>query len=349
MLVIINGALNNTEKENRLMLFVRCCILSLVLTLSLLAGSATCANAALKVLVVFSYEQDFPWDVDIREGIEAVFNGEVELHYFYMDTKVNLAAGEQKAAAAFALYQRLQPDGVIAADDNAQSLFVVPYLKNKVTTPVMFCGVNAEPEVYGYPASNVSGILERLHLEETINFSRQFVPKIKTFAFLIKQSPVAKFLRTQLEKDAARLSARLVAFHQVRTSKEALAVAVELRGHADLLIIESLQGVLDGAGQPVSEQLLVSQVVRNFAGPTAGTNAHTVKYGALNAVIKSGHEQGSKAARMLQQALQGVPVTELPITRNYRGSRMLNVTTMKQLGIVPKPISLRGATLLRTE
>jgi len=27
------------------------------------------------------------------------------------------------------------------ADDNAQSMFVLPYLKDKVKTPVMFCAV----------------------------------------------------------------------------------------------------------------------------------------------------------------------------------------------------------------
>ena len=213
----------------------------------------------------------------------------------------------------------------------------------------MFCGVNAEPAVYGYPAKNVSGILERFHLEETISFSRQFSSEIKTFAFLIKQSPVAKLIQTQLETDADKLSARLVAFHQVRTEAQTLQVAAELRGQADLLFIESLQGVLNSAGQPVNEQLLVPQVVRSFGGATAATNAYTVNYGALSAEVKSGYEQGSSAAKMLMKAMQGVPVAELPITRNYRGSRKINVTTMKQLGIVPKPISLRGAELIRSE
>ena len=159
-------------------------IFIIALLVSLLApAQATLAAERYKVLVVFSYEEDFPWDVEIRDGIEFAFNGEVELHYFYMDTKVNLLSGRQKAAEAFALYRRLQPDGVIAADDNAQAMFVVPYLMNQVTTPVMFCGVNAEAEAYGYPAKNVSGILERFHLEETIAFSRQFYPEIKNFAF----------------------------------------------------------------------------------------------------------------------------------------------------------------------
>jgi len=324
-------------------------ILAVLILVWLFPVSSVLAAKQYKVLVVFSYEENFPWDGEIREGIESLFKGDAELTYFYMDTKVNLAAGKQKAAEAFELYQRLRPDGVIVADDNAQSMFVVPYLKDKVATPVIFCGVNTAPEAYGYPAKNVTGILERFHLEETIAFSRQFSPQIQTFAFLIKDSPVAKLIQEQLGTDADKLSARLVAFHQVKTEAQALQVATELRGKADLLLIESLQGVLDASGMPVKERKLVAQVVKSFAGPTAATNAYTVKYGALNAVIKTGQEQGNKAAEMLLKAMQGTPIADLPITRNYRGRRMVNVTTMRQLGITPTPIALRGVELVRTE
>lgn len=319
------------------------------LLLLLLPAQPTCAAEPFKVLVVFSYEQEFPWDVAVLQGIEEAFARQVELHYFYLNTKTDLPSGARKAAEAFALYQRLQPDGVIAVDDNAQAMFVVPYLLNRVTTPVMFCGVNAEPGVYGYPAKNVSGILEHFHLEETLAFSRQLVPQIKTFAFLIFQSPVAQLIQTQLENNADKRSARLVSFHQVRTAAQAIQVAEELRGQVDLLFIESLQGVVDNSARQVNEKSLVAQVVSTFAGPTAATNAYTVKYGALSAVIKSGEEQGIVAANMLLQAMQGVPLEKLPMTRNYRGKRMINVTTLRQLRLKPPAVVLRGAELVRTE
>lgn len=301
------------------------------------------------ILVVFSYEEEFPWDQAVRQGIEAAFRGSAELRYFYMNTKVDLAGGEGKAEEALALYRALQPDGVIAIDDNAQSLFVVPFLRGKVSTPVVFCGVNADPSTYGYPADNVSGVLERFHIEETIAFSRQFQPQIKTFAFIIKQSPVAKLVHSQLTADASMMSARLERFAEVTTREQTLKVVDELQGQVDLLFIESLQGVTDGLGRPVPEKQLVGELVQRFAGPTAATNAYTVHYGALAAVIKSGREQGRKAVAILQQALAGTPLSQLPITRNYHGRRMLNVTTMRQLGISPSPMALRGVELVRTD
>ena len=97
--------------------------------------------ASYKILVVMSYEEENPWCIQIKEGIDSVFAGNSDIKYFYMDTKKNIEGGDQKAKEAYALYIRFRPDGVIVADDNAQSMFVLPYLKDKVKTPVMFCAV----------------------------------------------------------------------------------------------------------------------------------------------------------------------------------------------------------------
>ena len=323
---------------------------SLVLTLVLLA-SASHASAAYKVLVVMSYEDDYRWTAEIREGIEQSFGDRAELIFYYLKTKSELNKGTERAAEAYQLYLELQPDGVIAADDNAQSMFVVPYLRNRVRTPVMFCGVNGDPEHYGYPAMNVSGILERYHFEETLAFNRQFDERIKRFVYMGKAGPTADMEELQLNRLIAekRLSTELVAFLRPTTRQQALDMAREYREKADLLIVGSLHGFTDEAGTAINEINVLPEVFRVFNKPSGAINAYTVKYGALAAVVKNGQEQGNVASRMLLQAMQGTPLSKLPITRNYRGSRMINLTTMKQLGIAPKPISLRGAELVRSE
>ena len=66
-------------------------------------------------------------------------------------------------------------------------------------------------------------------------------------------------------------------------------------------------------------------------------------------MVKTGQEQGQTAAKMLLKAMQGTPLSEIPITRNYKGKRVINVTVMEALGIKPKPIVLLGAELVRTQ
>jgi ABC-type uncharacterized transport system substrate-binding protein len=135
-----------------------------------------------------SYEADNPWCVEVQEGVDSVLAETCDVKYFYMDTKRDLAGGPQKAEEAYALYQEFQPDGIIAVDDNAQSMFVVKYLKDNVDTPIMFSAVNGEPEDYGYPTATISGILERNHIRESIAFAKQLVPSIRTVGFLARNS-----------------------------------------------------------------------------------------------------------------------------------------------------------------
>ena len=306
------------------------------------ANAATC-----KVLVVMSYEDDFPWVKEQKEGIDSVLADTCEVKYFYLDTKRHFSQGKEKAEEAFQLYRQFRPNGVIAADDDAQSMFVVPYLKDKVTTPVMFCGVNAEPGKYGYPASNVSGILERLHIVESIALTRQLVPSVKTIGFMMKESPVANFVKDQVRQEEESYPVKSVGFKMPKTLKDAIAMAEEFRKTADVLFIEALEGIPDEHGKPLKDKEVMPIVAKAFGKATIGTNTYAVQYGLLSAVVKTGQEQGATAARMLQQAMNGTPVSQIPITRNHIGKRMINVSVMKKLRINPKPLTLRGVELVR--
>ena len=308
-------------------------------------GEAACY----KVLVVMSYESDFPWVLEIKEGINATLADTCEVKYVYLNTKADFEGGRKKAKEAHALYLDFRPDGVIAADDNAQSMFVVPYLKDKVKTPVMFCGVNAEPEKYGYPAVNVSGILERLHIGESIAFVQQLLPAIKTFGVIMRDSPSSKGVLRQIEKQSGTYPAEFIAFKQPRTLADATAMAEDLKKRCDILFMASMEGVTDINGRPLEDREVMPIVAKTFGKPTIASNSYNVRFAALCAVVKTGQEQGSTAARMLLKVMQGKPVSQFPITRNRNGKRMINVSVMKELEVKPKPIILRGAELVRTE
>ncbi len=305
--------------------------------------------ARFKVLVVMSYEDTYPWVQEIKEGTDSVLIGEHEVRYFYMDTKGNLKGGPQKAEEAYALYKEFQPDGVIAADDNAQSMFVVKYLKDKVRTPVMFCGVNAEAEKYGYPASNVSGILERIHVAESVALAKQLIPSLKTFGFMIKKSPTGKAILKEIRSESDRYAAKFVASEEPNTLKEAVAMAKKLREQCDALFLSTLQGIPDENGRHPDDNEIIPIVLKAYSKPGITDAGYRVKYGILCAVQQSGREQGKTAAKMLLKAMQGTPVTEIPITRNYNGKRIINVTALKALGILPKGDFMIGAELVKTE
>ena len=313
---------------------------------SLVADSS--AESRLKVLVVMSYEQDYPWVEAVQKGIQHTLAPSCDVQYLYLDTKKNIAGGTEKAKEAYNLFLQWQPDGVIAVDDNAQSMFVLPYLNDKVKTPVMFCGVNAEPELYGYPSTNVSGILERLHIRESIAFAQQ-LSQINSICFILKKSPVATLISNQINKEKESYMVVPLGIKQPKTFPEAITMVEEMRQNCDLLFIETLEGIPDANGNPMTSKDVIPAIVKTFAKPTIGTDVHSVKYGVLCSVIKSGEEQGETAASMLVKAMNGAAVQQIPITSNFRGKRLLNVTTMKALEIKIPPMILRGTQLVKTD
>jgi ABC-type uncharacterized transport system substrate-binding protein len=271
-----------------------------------------------------------------------------EIRYLYLDTKYHFNHAAERAAEAYRFYQEFQPDGVLAVDDDAQSFFVVPYLKNKVIIPVVFCGVNAEPEQYGYPASNVTGVLERAHFRESIAFLRQLVPKVRNICYLIADNPTGRSYYDQLTREAATYLLEPAAIRVVGTLEDAVTVSRQLAKTCDSLFVTTLEGVKDDSGSPLSEKEVFPVLVRSFNKPVIGVNAFSIRFGLLCAVVKSSHEQGGLAARMLLAAMQGTPLSSLPVTRNSGGKRMINVTVMKEMGIKARLVVLRGAELVAT-
>lgn len=325
-------------------------IIPLVLICSFGALLPVLSHAAeYKVLVVMSYEEDFPWCKEIKEGIDSVLGDSCEIRYFYMNTKTDPADGPKKAEEAWALYQEFQPDGVITADDNAQSMFAVPYLKGRVKTPVMFCAVNAEPEKYGYPAANVSGILERYHIDQSIAFAKQIIPSISTVGYIAKSSPTGEAIAAQVKKESGKYIAKSLDVALPATMKEAIEITEKLKDKCDLLLLTALRGIPDEGGRPMAQEEIIPVLVKTFGKATISTSPHLLEYGVLCAVVQKGQEHGGTAAKMLQKAMNGTPLSEIPITQNRLGKRIINVTVMKELGIPPKSDVLSGAELVKTK
>ncbi len=305
--------------------------------------------APFKVMVVMSCEKEFLWDREIRQSTDSLLANTCEIRYFYMNTQLDQGGGKQKAQEAYTLYQEFQPDGVIAVDDNAQSLFVVPYLRDKVGTPVMFCGVSAEPEIYGYPASNVSGILQRPHFNRSIIFAQQLIPSVRAIGFIMREGPSARMVQNQVLSESDTYPAKFVAFKMPKTIREAVAMTKTLRKQCDLLFIGGLNGIPGEDGKPLTQKEAVRILVKTFDKPTFGYNLADIKYGILCGIVERGQEQGRMAAKMLLKAMQGTSVHKMPITRSRRGERILNVTAMRALGVIPQPESLLGTELVKTE
>jgi ABC-type uncharacterized transport system substrate-binding protein len=306
------------------------------------------AGKRAKILVVMSYAAQKAWCRDVRTGIEDRLADDCDLTYVYLNAVTQPEQVAARAATAYDIYQRLKPRGVIAADDHAQIHFVVPYLRNKTDTPVIFCGVNADPQVYGYPADNVTGVIERYHIKASLALLQQLVPSARQIAFIGIDAPTGRLMLQQARKVSPALAVTHARYVTVKTRAELGALLTALRTEVDAVYISVLRGLVDSRGEVLSDRQNMQVVTDNFPKPVVTASLYDLRYGALCSVVHTGEEQGRLAAELMAKAIAGMPIAQLPITRNYNGRRIINVSVLRALGIKPHPIMMRGAELIRS-
>ena len=127
-----------------------------------------------------------------------------------------------------------------------------------------------------------------------------------------------------------------------------MAISKVLGEQSDAIYVDSIEGIKDALGNPLTNKEMIDILTDKYHKTIIGANQYHVEQGALCAVVKTGQEQGSTAARMLLKAMQGTTVEEIPIAKNFKGKRVINVTTMRALNLQVRPIVLLGAKLIKS-
>jgi len=301
-----------------------------------------------KVLIVASYHQGYKWVDEIVRTLEHELAG-ADLTVFYMDTKRNLDGAEEKAREAFSLYSELQPDAVITIDDTAQSYFVVPYLRDKVSTPVIFCGVNDDAARYGFPAGNVTGVLEKKHYRESISFAQIIDPQIRTVGILYRPSPSNITNVAQIEKEKGSYSAEVIAILAVDSIGDVRSALAEYASQVDAFILMNMTGIVDDNNKQMEGHEAIARIVDETGRVTIGASDWEVESGALCGVIKTAEEQGVLAASQLISHWQDKAIADLPVIQNRNGQRYINLKTMNKLQIQLRPEVIIGTRIITGE
>ena len=292
--------------------------------------------AACKALVVVSYAEDFFWSQEIKQGVDEALQDHCELRYVYWDTLGKPGTQASLAQETLKIYQEWQPDGVIAEGDDTQVFFVIPYLRNKVATPVMIAETFGDPTKYA--GQNVSGVPGNPRFRESMNFLRQLAPSVKSLFIIAQDNEVAQAGAPLIRKIALELG--LTAPQPFLSNDHA----------AILAKVEEIEPTYDALYTvPSLGKELVGQMVRNFGKPTVTSWREGVNFGILCGVNESGAEVGKLAGTMLDKAMKGTPVKDIPFASPEFGTRILNVDTLKALGIQPSRRVLAGVELIKTE
>jgi len=303
-----------------------------------LMASASRADAA-HCLYVSSYHPEYYWNVEIEKGLDAALNGACEISRFYMDTKRNKGRehAERKAAEAKHLIDETRPDVVIACDDNASKYLVVPYLKD-VATPVIFCGVNWTVDSYGYPYSNLTGIVEVAPIAPLIDAAMDVVGNTRRLIYLAADVPTQHKELARVRQLAGRRGLEVQS--AMVSSLDAWVAAVRRVSSEDILMLGSSSGISDWNDDRAME--IVVKQGKAFS-ITIYSNMAPL---AMLAMMKTGVEHGEWAGEIALILLEGESPANIPIVASRRWSGQQNRALLDAAGYrLPDAIARHAASI----
>ena len=285
--------------------------------------------AGKKILYVNSYHVGYGGSDPITEGIKTVLEKyPVELKIIYMDTKRNSSEEFSTAAAlrAKAVIEELQLDVVIASDDNASKYLIMPFYKD-AELPFVFCGVNWDASVYGFPYKNVTGMIEVALVPEILKHLKRYA-KGNRIGFIAADRLSE---RKNLEYYHKRFDINFDKIVFAETFEQWKAAFLTLQDDVDMIMIMSHVGIPDwddGEAQAFVERHIKIPV---------GTEHRWEMPFALVGVAKDFEEMGIWSAYAALKILDGVPPSRIPITANRKGQLLFNMTIADRLGITSVP------------
>ncbi len=296
--------------------------IAMILAASSIAISADYSGK--KVLFIDSYHEGYAWSDGITQGIKRGINGTgVVFNIIRMDTKKNTSEEFKKESAKKAkeFIDTFKPDVVIAADDNASKYLVMPYYKD-AALPFVFCGVNWDAGVYGYPYKNVTGMVEVTPIPQILEQLQPYA-KGKRIGFI---GPDILTAHKEAENYRKVFNYEITEFY-AKDFEDWKKGFKELQGKVDMLIIDS-----DGGLYKDYLDEMKAFVEANTKVPT-GSAYDFMSPLALLTYGKVAEEQGEWSASAALKILDGTSPSDIAIAKNEKGTLIINTRIANKLGV----------------
>lgn len=268
-----------------------------------------------KILWIDAYHQGYSWSDGIEEGIASVIgqtNAEYKIHR--MDTKRNAdeAFVLQAADDAKQVIEAFQPDIVIGTDDNVSKYLIMPHYKD-AELPFIFAGTNWSADDYGFPFSNVTGMVE-------VNAAGELIEILQSMA---KGNRIGFLASSRItEKKDIKYTQKLFDFEfdarYVETFDEWKIAFKEMQDLYDIVVFQNNAGINNWNDDEAAA------FARAHTKIPTGSFYPWMKKFVMIVYAKVPQEQGRYAAETALRVLDGERAGDIPIAQNQQGKVIIN-------------------------
>lgn len=296
-----------------------------------------------KAVWINSYHAGYTWsDTEYSAAEQHLSASGVQLKQIFLDAKRNTsdAYGMEAAKQIKSQIDDFSPDVIIAADDPAQKYLIVPFYRGG-SIPVVFCGVNWSTSEYGYPAPNITGMIEVELMTDLVRYLSVYA-KGTRIAYVavddISERKIAEQYNTRF------FNGMMTAIYATGKQFADFCAAFESgQQAADVIILGGNGGILDW-----NDAVAIPFFLEHTRKPTGTANPWMVKY-ALVAYSRMAEEQGQWAAAAALRILGGTAPASIPITENRIGKLYINLDIAERMDIVFSPALLKQAEVWHSQ
>ncbi|MCP4298577.1 MAG: ABC transporter substrate-binding protein, partial [Proteobacteria bacterium] len=215
------------------------------------------------------------------------------------------------------------PDVVIASDDNAAKQLIVAHYKDS-STPFLFCGVNWDASVYGFPTKNVTGMVEVAPVIDLISFLKQYSDGVRIG--YLGADVVSE--RKEVNHYKKVLGLTFEKGYLVDSFSEWKEAYLDLQNSVDFIILLN-PIALKGWNKSEAETF-----VETHSEIPSGSTTKMLRTFVMMSFSRIAEEQGIWAGERALEVISGKKIEDIPVTHNKRSSKYLNLKLAKKLNIV---------------
>jgi ABC-type uncharacterized transport system substrate-binding protein len=294
-----------------------------------------------RVVYINSYHRGHPSSDEIMDAVVDHFPSDsFNLKSYYMDTKRNPTTDYIQSISTQLTDTILlfDPDILIVSDDNAVKYIVQPNI-DRLSMPVVFCGVNGSDKEYDLPPEKVTGMIEILPVEEAVKALHGYYPEMSKMLVLTENTTTSR--KEQLMLDTLMSALGLSVSHTLADDFDEWKVAFkEANENEDLIYI-----VTHGAIRQWDHEAAVGFVHENTKVPVFTCEDFMMPY-VVFGMTKVASEQGVWASETAKKILKGKSPGDFPVTRNQLSKGWLNRHLAEKIGFYPDSLLLNTLEII---